>query len=77
MEIAKLLKAKVRCRQHGKTIEILQQLKQGTTPVLIHLDARLGTLRDQSVRWLVEASKTIKKTEVVLKVSQPIIRGEH
>ena len=59
--IAKLLKAEVRCRQHGKTIEeILQQLKQGTTPVLIHLDTRLGTLRDQSVRWLVEDYKKQK-----------------
>ena len=75
--IQKLFKAAVRCRQHEDIIEeTLQQLKQGIAPDRLRLDTQLGTLRDRSVRWLVEAYNAINKPEIVLKVSQPINREE-
>ncbi|KAG1876946.1 hypothetical protein C8R48DRAFT_591009, partial [Suillus tomentosus] len=63
------LKLAIKELQHEDIVaETLTQLTAGRTADKIRLDVTKGTLRDRSVRWVVEAYKLINKPDIVQKV---------
>lgn len=67
--IQRPLKLAIKELQHEDIVaETLTQLTAGRTADEIRLDVTKGTLRDRSVRWVVEAYKLINKPDIVQKV---------
>ncbi|KAG1815890.1 hypothetical protein EV424DRAFT_1304824, partial [Suillus variegatus] len=66
--IQRPLKLAIKELQHEDIVaETLTQLTAGRTADEIRLDVTKGTLRDRSVRWVVEAYKLINKPDIVQK----------
>ncbi|KDQ16767.1 hypothetical protein BOTBODRAFT_106566 [Botryobasidium botryosum FD-172 SS1] len=67
--IQRILKLVIKWAAHADIVnETLAMLDRGITPELIVLDKRVATMRDRSVRWVVEAHKALSNKDLVKKV---------
>jgi hypothetical protein len=67
--IQRVLKQSIRRSAHKDIVEeMAAHLDTGTFASEIKLDTRLGTLRDQSLGWIVNAFRDINKKDLILKV---------
>lgn len=71
--IQRVMKLSIKRSAHRDIVrEVLKQL-EAEMGHDIHIDTRLGILRDMSVGWIVDTIKEIDKPELILKVSVPYI----
>ncbi|EKM53854.1 uncharacterized protein PHACADRAFT_97693 [Phanerochaete carnosa HHB-10118-sp] len=67
--IQRLMKLSIRHAQHEDLVaEVQHKLRTGVSPADLHIDDTLGTLRNRSVQWLVNAYHTINDKVIVEKV---------
>jgi hypothetical protein len=56
-----------RAQLEDMVAETQDRLNRGGSPADVHLDKKIGVLRDRSVRWFVEAFDTIQNPKLILK----------
>lgn len=68
--IQRLLKLSIKRSAHRDIVdEALRQIKAGKVAHDIRLDTTVGTLRDRSVRWIVQAIEDISDPKTVTQVA--------
>lgn len=74
--IQRVLKQSMKRSAHKDIVdETIAHLDAGTPLGMFKLDTTLGTLRDRSVGWILNAYNDINKKELIMKVSQ--LTGRH
>jgi hypothetical protein len=74
--IQRILKQSIRRSAHKDIVEeTTAHLTSGTFASAIKLDTTLGTLRDQSIGWIVNGFQDINRKDLILKVSYTFINS--
>jgi hypothetical protein len=72
--LQRLLKLAISKHAHADIVaETVDALRSGTPPEKVINDQSVGTLRDRSVRWMVEGYRAINKPELIKKASVSLI----